>query len=254
MPISKKQQQVVETLGNVRIVLVEPKYAENIGSVARIAHNMGIASLVVVRRELPEQEGMERTATHHAKSVLDDMVVVDCLAKAVADCSWVVGATARTGRGRFFLESPKRMVANLLPKLAHNKVALVFGPEDCGLTNEDLSYCNSGVIIPTAAFSSINVAQAAGLICYELFSGVLADCGETAAAPSMASARIMKTLHGDVAATLAQIGYLREHELDHWMHQFVHFANRIGLRPREVKVIQGLCRQVQWLASGRPQK
>lgn len=256
MAINKKQQQAaVETLAGVRIVLVEPKYAENIGSVARIAHNMGIATLVVVRRERPDREAMERTATHHAKSVLDGMLVVDSLAEAVADCSWVVGTTARTGRQRFFLENPKRMVAGLLPKLARNKVALVFGPEHRGLTNEDLSYCNSGVTIPTADFSSINVAQAVGLICYELYSAVLEDCGSgVIAAPAMASATIMKSLHKDVAVTLAAVGYLKETELDHWMHQFVHFSNRIGLRAREVKVIQGLCRQVQWLAAGRGAK
>ena len=254
MASEKKIQQAVETLANVRIVLVEPKYAENIGSVARIAHNMGIQSLVVVRREMPDQEAMARTATHHAKSVLDSMVVVESLAKAVVDCSWVVGTTARQGRQRFYLENPRRMVANVLPKLACNKVALVFGPEHRGLSNDDLGYCNSGVTIPTVDFSSINVAQAVGLICYELFSGLMDVAADVAPSPVLASSAVMKSLHNDIKSVLAVIGYVRETEVDYWMHQFIHFSNRIGLRAREVKVIKGLCRQVQWLAAGRPEK
>ncbi len=253
MASSKTIEQAVQSLSGVRIVLVEPKYAENIGSVARIAYNMGIGSLVVVRREAPDPEAMARTATHHAKAVLESMQLVDSLAEAVSDCSWVVGTTARKGRGRFYLESPKRMVTNLLPKLARNKVALVFGPEHRGLTNDDLSYCNSGVTIPTAQFSSINVAQAVGLICYELFSGVMAGSKE-ASSPALASSIIMQNLYSDIESMLAKIGYLKETEVDYWMHQFVHFSNRIGLRAREVKVIKGLCRQVQWLADGRPTK
>jgi tRNA/rRNA methyltransferase len=254
MASDKKIQRAVESLANVRIVLVEPKYAENIGSVARIAHNMGIRSLFVVRREIPDFEIMARTATHHAKSVLETMRVVETLAEAVADCSWVVGTTARQGRQRFYLENPKRMVANLLPKLACNKIALVFGPEHRGLTNDDLGYCNSGVTIPTAGFSSINVAQAVGMICYELFSGLMDVSADLVPSPALASSAVLKSLHAEVASLLSAIGYVRETDMDYWMHQLIHFSNRVGLRAREVKVIKGLCRQVQWLAGTRPGK
>lgn len=254
MASDKKIDRAVQTLSGVRIVLVEPKYPENIGSVARIAHNMGIGSLIVVKSEAPDLVAMAKTATHHAKSVLAEMQLVGTLAEAVADCSWVVGTTARQGRGRFYLENPKRMVVNLLPKLARNKVALVFGPEDRGLTNDDLSYCNSGVTIPTADFSSINLGQAVGLICYELFSGVMAVSAENTPSPALAPSVVLKNIHAEIKSTLITIGYLKETEMEHWMHQFTHFSNRIGLRAREVKVIKGICRQVQWLASGRPAK
>lgn len=254
MASDKKIVQVVQHLAGVRIVLVDPKYPENIGSVARIAHNMGIGTLVVVAQDVPDPVAMARTATHHAKSVLANMQIVATLAEAVADCSWVVGATARQGRGRFYLENPRRMVAGILPKLAENKVALVFGPEDRGLTNEDLSYCNSGVTIPTADFSSINLAQAVGLICYELFSGLLQVSVDTPATPALASSQVLQNLHGEVRSVLGVIGYLQETDVEYWMHQFTRFANRIGLRAREVKVIKGICRQVQWLADGRPGK
>jgi tRNA/rRNA methyltransferase len=254
MATDKKTEQAMQALSGVRIVLVEPKYAENIGSVARIAHNMGITALFVVSRSEPEPVAMARTATHHAKSVLADMQVVESLAVAVADCSWVVGTTARQGRGRFYLENPKRMVKNLLPKLAENKVALVFGPEDRGLSNDDLSYCNSGVTIPTADFASVNVAQAVGMICYELFSGVTDVSADAAVSPQIVPSEMLKNLHREVAGVLGEIGYLKDAEINHWMHQFTHFTNRIGLRAREVKVIRGICKQVQWLAAGRPRE
>jgi tRNA/rRNA methyltransferase len=248
----KKLEAVKEQLAGVRVVLVRPKYGENVGGAARVAHNMGIRRLVVVGPELPEQDAMEKMATHHAKDLIIGLTLAPTLADAVADCSWVVGTTARQGRRRFFLKNPAQMVDHLLPKLAHNRVALVFGPEDCGLSNAELELCNATVTIPTADFSSLNLAQAVGVICYELFSTMMARKGVTPAALSLVSSRVLAAMYDDLEKTLAAIGYLKEADLVLWRHNFSHFFNRIGLRAREVKLLKGLCQQVQWLARGRP--
>lgn len=248
----KKVEMVKQQLAGVRVVLVRPKYGENVGGAARVAHNMGITRLVVVAQEMPEQAAMEKMATHHARELIDGLTLVPTLADAVADCAWVVGTTARQGRRRFFLENPAQMVAHLLPKLVHNQVALVFGPEDCGLSNAELELCNATVTIPTADFSSLNLAQAVGVLCYELFSTLMARKGVAPATPALASSRVVAALHDELDKTLAAIGYLPEADLGLWRHNFSHFFNRVGLRAREVKLIRGLCQQVQWLARGRP--
>lgn len=100
--VHKKLEAVKEQLAGVRLVLVRPKYGENVGAAARVAHNMGIRQLVVVADELPEQTAMAKLATHHAKELIDGLLQVPTLAEAVAPCSWVVGTTARQGRRRFF--------------------------------------------------------------------------------------------------------------------------------------------------------
>ncbi len=254
MGVHKKLEAVKEQLAGVRVVLVRPKYGENVGGAARVAHNMGISRLVVVASERPEQAAMEKMATHHAKDLITNLTLVPTLAEAVADCAWVVGTTARQGRQRFFLENPARMVEHLLPKLAHNRVALVFGPEDCGLSNAELELCNATVTIPTADFSSLNLAQSVGVLCYELFSTMMARKGNVPAAPALASSRVLAAMYDDLVKTLGAIGYLQESDLGHWRHNLSHFFNRVGLRGREVKFIKGMCQQVQWLAAGRPTK
>ncbi len=251
----RKLQAVKEQLAGVRVVLVRPKYGENVGGAARVAHNMGISRLVVVADALPERAAMEKMATHHAKDLITNLILAPTLAEAVADCSWVVGTTARQGRRRFFLENPAKMVDHLLPKLAHNRVALVFGPENQGLSNTELELCNATVTIPTADFSSLNLAQAVGVICYELFSTMMAPKEKKPApAPPLASSRALAAMSDDLEETLRAIGYLKEMDLGHWRHNLSHFFNRIGLRAREVKYIKGICQQVQWLAAGRPDK
>ena len=252
MGVHKKLEAVKKQLSRVRVVLVRPKYGENVGAAARVAHNMGISRLVVVAAEMPDQAAMEKMATHHAKELIDTLELAPSLDRAVADCSWVVGTTARKGRRRFFLENPGQMVEHLLPKLAHNKVALVFGPENQGLSNAELELCNATVTIPTADFSSLNLGQAVGVICYELFSTLMNRKEAPASAPAQASTRVLAAMYDNLEETLRSIGYLREADLANWRHHFSHFFNRIGLRAREVKLINGLCKQVRWLADGKP--
>ncbi len=254
MGVHKKLEAVKEQLAGVRVVLVRPKYGENVGGAARVAHNMGISRLVVVAHGMPEQAAMEKMATHHAKDLITNLTLAPTLAEAVADCSWVVGTTARQGRRRFFLENPAQMVEHLLPKLAKNQVALVFGPENQGLSNAELELCNATVTIPTADFSSLNLAQAVGVLCYELFSTMMARKESPAAAPSQASSRVLTAMYDDLEKSLRAIGYLQESDLGYWRHNISHFFNRIGLRAREVKLVKGICQQVQWLAEGRPVK
>ncbi len=252
MGVDRKLEAVKKQLKRVRVVLVRPKYGENVGAAARVAHNMGISRLVVVADEMPDRPAMEKMATHHAKELIDTLQIAQTLDKAVANCSWVVGTTARKGRRRFFLENPAQMVDHLLPKLAHNRVALVFGPENQGLSNAELELCNATVTIPTADFSSLNLGQAVGVICYELFSTLMNRKEAPSSAPAQASTRLLTAMYDNLEETLRSIGYLREADLANWRHRFTHFFNRLGLRSREVKLINGLCKQVQWLAAGRP--
>lgn len=233
----------------IAIVLVAPKYPENIGAAARVAANMGISRLILVAAGLPDPEQAERmqkTATHHTASLLERMEVYDTLAAALSSFTWVVGTSARRGRKRSLFSPPRQVARELVPLLKNNQVAILFGPEDRGLTNDDLKYCNQIATIPTADFSSLNLAQAVAIVSYEIFTSLCEEAEQNLVryAPKRVEMKEMEATYAQVEKVLGTLALLKGTELNSWMHNVRKFLGRIGLRPREAKVIRGFCRQL----------
>jgi TrmH family RNA methyltransferase len=152
----------------VRIVLVETSHPGNIGAVARAMKTMALDELVLVRpKHFPSDEATARAAGAH--DVLGRARVHDTLDEAIADCGWVVGASARLRTVALPIVDPRAAAVTIWQRLAANRVAVLFGPEQSGLTNEDLKRCQELVHIPAnPEFSSLNLAMAVQVICYEL--------------------------------------------------------------------------------------
>ena len=152
----------------VRIVLVETSHPGNIGASARAMKTMGLDELVLVApQDFPSAEATARASG--ADDVLARARIVDSLGDATADCGFVAGASARPRRLSWPVADPRRGAATLLDHAPDTPVAMVFGPEHSGLTNEDLGRCNQVVHIPAnPAYSSLNVAMAVQVLCYEL--------------------------------------------------------------------------------------
>jgi tRNA/rRNA methyltransferase len=233
-------------LHNVAIVLMQPKYPENIGAAARVAMNMGMSRLIVVRDEAPDREKMLKMATHEAAGLIEELTLYDTLDQALAPFSYVVGTTARQGRKRRIENTPRQMVTTLLPLLRNNQTALLFGPEHRGLTNDDLKYCQLTVTIPTADFSSLNLAQAVAILCHELYYGALYKGKDTVSHPNMATAHELEGMYVHVEELLNTIGFLRTEDTTYWMRNIRKFLGRIGLRGKEARIIRGFCRQFLW--------
>lgn len=235
-------------LDNVAIVLCRPKFPENIGAAARVAHNMGISRLHVVCDRLPEEEKIRRLATHNAAALIDTMQVHSSLEASLAPFSRVIGTTARHGRQRRLVRNPREMAQLVIPQLTTNQVALLFGPEDKGLSNDDLKYCEMTVTIPTAGFSSLNLAQAVAILCYELHTGLQASlaCGPLHPEPKLAETRELEGMYRHLEKTLCRIGFLQPDKHDYWMRNIRQFLGRLELRAKEVRLIRGLCRQFLW--------
>lgn len=229
-------------LFNVSIVLVRPRVAENIGAAARIAHNMGIKRIFLVRSELPEREAMAKMATHKAAHLIDSMALFPTLADALADYSMVVGTTARHGRQRCIPRSPRDTVQDLIPFLQENKTALVFGPEDTGLTNDEIGLCNFATSIPTADFSSLNLAQAVAILCYELYYGIQ-YCNRTPqTAPKMASVFELESMYSYLERCLRKIDFLNDDNKQNQMYSIRQFTKRLKVSSRESSIIRGICK------------
>ncbi len=231
-------------LEHVTVVLHQPRIPENIGAAARAMKNMGIRHLTVVDPRDCDPARILKTATHSAADVVKNMEVAHNLKGALGPFGYVVGTTARTGGTRQNIHSPRKMAQRIRPISRENKVALLFGPEDRGLTNADLRLCHMLVTIPTADFASLNLAQAVMITCYELFVAGAPDPAESTG--RLATRYELDGMYEQVKEILVRINYINPENPDYWMAKIRRFFTRLQLRAGEVSIIRGICRQVDW--------
>ena len=155
-------------LDRIRIVLINTSHPGNIGSAARAMKTMGLHELYLVNpKEFPHQKADEMSSG--ADDILKRAVVVDTLEQAVADCTLVIGTSARERTIPWPLYAPRQIADKLKLEAAESRTAIVFGREQSGLTNEELSCCNWHMQIPANPdFSSLNLASAVQVVAYEL--------------------------------------------------------------------------------------
>jgi tRNA/rRNA methyltransferase len=231
-------------LDHISIVLHKPRFPENIGAAVRSSKNMGIGRIIVVDPENYDLDKVRMLATHAASDVVDGIVVYPELKQALAEFTYVVGTTARLGKERSGVSSPAQMARKLVSISRENRVAVVFGPEDRGLVNEELRLCHQLVNIPTAGFSSINLAQAVMILCYEIFSASIEK--DDLFVPRLANRYELDGMYDQLKNILIRIDYIKPDNPDYWMHHIRRFFSRIGLRAGEVAIIRGICRQIDW--------
>jgi tRNA/rRNA methyltransferase len=232
-------------VGDIRIVLVRPQGAANTGAVARIMKNMGLSDLALVRPRFRSRT-LARTMAVHAADVLERSRTYDTLAAAVADCTVVAGTTCRQGPYRNTVRTPRQAAADLRQASEGNKVALVFGPEDHGLSNRDIQLVQMLITIPSdAGYPSLNLAQAVGVCCYELFVADHSAAEQPAQAPLATSAET-ELMFERLQRAFAAIGFLNRDNPEHIMYALRSMLGRARLDEREVRILLGLARQIEW--------
>ncbi|MBU4054679.1 MAG: RNA methyltransferase [Proteobacteria bacterium] len=233
-------------LSRIAVILHKPRFSENIGAAARAMQNMGLSRLVVVDHETYDQEKINRMATHAAKDIVNRITCCNTLKEALSPFTFVVGTTARLGGERSVVHTPKVMAERLLGLIRENDIALVFGPEDRGLTNDEIRLCHELVNIPTAQFSSLNLAQAVVILCYEIFNASREVKSEFI--PRLASRHELDGMYDQLKELLVRIDYIKPENPDYWMANLRRFFTRIQLRAKDVLILRGLCRQIDWFA------
>jgi tRNA/rRNA methyltransferase len=231
-------------LENVSIVLHRPRISENIGAAARAMQNMGIDRLIVVEPQQLDLDRVRMMATHAAAGVVEKMQVCTGLKDALAPFHFVAGTTARLGGQRPVLKTPAHLAEHLISISPQNQVAILFGPEDRGLSNRDLRNCHELVHIPTAKFSSLNLAQAVMIVCYEIFLAAREE--KTEFAPRLANRHELEGMYAQLKEILVRISFINTDNPDYWMNNLRRFFNRLPLRAREVSIVRGICRQIDW--------
>ncbi|MBD2098232.1 RNA methyltransferase [Trichocoleus sp. FACHB-591] len=268
-------------LTKVRIVLVEPAGPLNIGAIARVMKNMGLQQLVLVNPHCDPLGPEARQMAVHAVDLLTTAHVVPNLPTALQGCQRAIATTARSRTLETELEHPRTALPWLLPGVREVEEtepenssdatltdtwqsALIFGPEDRGLSNEELNYAQRFIRIPSSpTYPSLNLAQAVAVCCYELYQSIQISAEltgippiapkptalatpESSTTPVMAPLESLEGYYQQLETLLLKIGYLYPHTATSRMEKFRRLFNRAELSAAEVAMLRGILSQMEW--------
>jgi len=226
--------------------MVRPRGSGNIGSVARAMKNGGAGELAIVGKART-RSFWARAMAVHGQEILADAKHYETLREAIADCTFVVGTTCRSGLYRSHSQPPREVAPAVVAALEKGKVALIFGPEDHGLSNKDLEHCQLLVTIPTHPdYPSLNVAQAAVICLYELYVASLTPAASDGI--HRAEAEQIERLFDIMRNALLKIGFLDSENPEHMLLAFRRIFGRAGLEEKDVRIFTGMFRQIEWYA------
>jgi tRNA (cytidine32/uridine32-2'-O)-methyltransferase len=235
-------------MNNVRIVLVGTTHPGNIGATARAMKSMELKELYLVTPKIfPHVNATARAAG--ADDILATAKVTKTLDEALVDCNFIIGTSARLRALPLRLISPHQG-AEIIKKQAKNtKVAILFGRENNGLTNEELLHCHYHINIPTnAAFTSLNLASAVQIIAYEIYT-VIGESNNLAQEQTMidelATAADVALFYEQLQRILININFLNPQSSRYLMRRLTRLFNRAILEKKEVNILRGILAKIQ---------
>ncbi len=240
----------------IRIVLVNTTHPGNIGGVARAMKNMGLSRLYLVApRKFPHEEADWRAAS--AQDVLESAVVCSTLEEAIGDCQFVAGTSARERRIPWPLLDARQCAERIAVASREEQVAVLFGREDRGLTNDELKCCNLHLNIPSdAAYSSLNLAMAVQIVAYEL--RMLAVAGQLPASEDdqwdapFSTRENMERFYIHLEETLVDIEFLDPAAPRQLMARLRRLYSRVRLDEMELNILRGILTETQkWVKKAR---
>lgn len=241
----------MNALANIRIVLARPIYGGNIGAVCRAMANMGLSDLALAGAKAFDQVEARKMACW-ATPILESCSQVATIAEAVADCALVFGATARRGLYRQHTRTPREWALTILKAAQAGRVALLFGPEDDGLSNEELARCHHLLRIPsTPEYPALNIAQAVMICAYELYAASGAFEPPPEKSP-LADSRLKERMFTMWEQTLLEIGFMEPEKSQHMMLGLRRIFARGALSVDDVRILMGIVRQTRWYRKHPP--
>ncbi len=234
---------------HLRVVLVRSRNSGNVGAVARALKTMGLAELVLAA-PYRFDAGRAREMAVHATDVLERARIVPTLDAAIADCGLVVGTTSRPTAARHGVLAPRALAAEIGAVVSRQPVALVFGPEHHGLSNDELGRCHRVVTIPTsAAYRSLNVAQAVLVCVYELFVATTEE--PVIPASPRATSQQVEFMYARLEDGLRAIGFLHDGNARHMMEAVRGLLAHARLDDHGIQLLLGIARQMAWAGARR---
>ncbi|MDR6983138.1 tRNA (cytidine32/uridine32-2'-O)-methyltransferase [Rheinheimera pacifica] len=234
-------------LNQIRIILVGTTHTGNIGSVARAMKTMGLSALYLVApKELPDGQAYALSAG--ASDILANAKVFDTLEQAISDCSLVVGSSARSRTLSWPMLEPRECGVKAVHEAATHPVALVFGRESSGLTNEELQLCNYHVCIPAnPEYSSLNLAMAVQIVTYEVRMAWLQQALQQQTVDDVAypSSEQMNSFYQHLEQTLNDTGFIIRQHPGVVMTKLKRLFTRARPEEAEYNILRGILTSVQ---------
>ncbi len=225
-------------LDNISIILVDTKTPANIGAVARCMMNTGLSRLVLIDPPI-DRNGDALKLAAGAGALLAAAQTFDSLDKAVADHHLVIGTTRHKGKQRKNLRSPRVQAEHVVPLLAHNKIAVLFGNEVNGLTSQDLARCHELIAIPSAdAFPSLNLSHAVMIVAYELF--LAAGASPSVSQTALAAGADTEQFYRHLRQTLQDVEFIDPAQPERMMLSLRQLFGKARLSERDIKILQGI--------------
>ena len=231
-------------LENIRIVLVRTYHAGNIGSAIRAMKTMGLTELVLVNpRDYPSEEANKMASS--AEDLLEHTKVVDSLYEAVKDCELVIACTARPRTFDLPVIDPEQSATQLMKIAATKPVALVFGPERMGLHNDDIQLAHYRVTIPANPdYSSLNLASAVQILCYELRKQ-MDNPVEPEVARTFPSIEQKENFYETLEVLLNDVEFVNKQHPGQLMLKLRRFFSRAEMDESELNILRGSLAAVQ---------
>jgi TrmH family RNA methyltransferase len=226
---------------SIRIVLVGTTHPGNIGATARAMKNMGLHELVLVKPKFfPHEDATARASG--AEDLLESAAVVETLDAAIADCCYVAGASARSRTIGWPSMLPRDCAERLVRESSQGPVAVIFGPEKSGLSNDDLDRCHTLLTIPSdPGFSSLNLAMAVQIMCYELRLVRMHPIVEDAVPEApLASGEELENFYVHLEKVLTSSGFLDPANPRHLMRRLRRLFARALQDRNEINILRGI--------------
>lgn len=239
-------------LSNIRVVLVGTSHPGNIGSTARAMKTMGLSTLYLAEPRV-EPDGHSIALAAGASDILKHLVKVDSLAEAIADCSLVIATSARSRTLDWPMLEPRQAGVKLAAEALKGPVAIVFGRENHGLSNEELQQCTYHVAIPAnPEYSSLNLAQAVQIICYETRVAHLAqkDVAEEELTEYPLAAD-QERFFAHLETTLLSTGFIIKNHPGQVMMKLRRLFSRARIESQEMNILRGILTSIEKVAGSK---
>ncbi len=231
------------TLANIRIVLIQTSHPGNIGSAARAMKTMGLSELYLVKpKSFPDEQAV--TMSSNATDILENATVVDSVQDALAGCHLVVGTSARHERTLAWeVLEPRECSQKITKQTKTGGVAILFGRENSGLTNDELALCHYLVHIPTNPdYSSLNLASAVQILSYECRVASETGDSQTKAdeTEEVATADAMEGYYKHLETAMIESKFLDPETPKHLMTRLRRLYGRVKVTPSELNILRGM--------------
>lgn len=227
-------------LSNIRVVLVGTSHPGNIGSTARAMKTMGLSNLYLAEPRV-QPDGQSIALAAGAADLIKDITIVDSLTEAIKDCSLVIATSARSRTLDWPMLVPKEAGEKLALESAKGPVAIVFGRENHGLSNEELQECTYHVSIPAnPEYSSLNLAQAVQIICYETRMAHLALDDQETIEEEYPLSEDLQRFYVHLESTLTKTNFIIKNHPGQIMTKLKRLFSRARIETAEMNILRGI--------------